>query len=102
MTIDNENRYKIKKGEKLIYIVGERSHQGSIRKFLWDKFNLFKVVRKVLFKYNILSIEECTDFMDEKVLYNIPMLDEITEAENEFIKITKFEIYKHKLIQGDY
>lgn len=94
LNLKDFNRYKVKKDEKLIYIIGERSHQRTIRSFLWNKYNSFKSINTIFFMYNILPIEDCIDFMENIILEEKESLDEIESYENQFIKITSFKSFR--------
>lgn len=98
VTIDEENKIKIKKGEKLIYITGERSNQRSLESFLANMSDIEKVHKKLFFTYKIIPAEVCMDFIGEKLFCNIDTND-IKEEENEYVKITKFEIYQDKYMK---
>ena len=98
LNLKNFNGYKVKKGEKLIYIIGERSHQRTIRSFLWDKYHSFKSVNSIFFRYNIIPIEDCIDFMENIILKEKESLEEIESYENQFIKITSFDIFRKNFL----
>lgn len=100
MAIDDAGKYKVRKGEKLIFITGERSHQRSLKSFLWDKAKLSKVINKLFFNYKMIPIEYCMDFMDGTVLDDISDMNEIIKRENKNIIITKFEYYQKQLAKG--
>ena len=100
MAIDDAGKYKVRKGEKLIFIAGERSHQRSLKSFLWDKAKLSKVINKLFFNYKMIPIEYCMDFMDGTVLDDISDMNEIIKRENKNIIITKFEYYQKQLAKG--
>ena len=97
MTIDDENKCKVKKGENLLFITGERSHQKTLKGFLADKYNKSKVVKRMLFSYKILPIEACEDFFEGIVMQDMTDLSGLIKRENKYMIITRFEFYKKQL-----
>lgn len=51
---------KLKPGDKIIYITGERSHQRDLKSFLMDKYKFFKNIKEE--DYKIIPSEECMEF----------------------------------------
>jgi len=97
MPIDDDNKYKVRKGEKLLFITGERSHQKTLKGFLADKYKKSKVIRKLFFSYKILPIEVCEDFFEGIVMQDMTDLSGLIKRENKYMIITRFDYYKKQL-----
>lgn len=54
----------LKKGDKLLYISGERDGQRNIKSFLLDYYDKSKVAKKLNFSYNFIPIEYCEDHIE--------------------------------------
>lgn len=59
--IDDLEKYTVKKGEKLIYIGGERFNQRSLNHFVGKMKSRFNSLKSFT-KSNILPIEDCMEF----------------------------------------
>ena len=80
---------KIKKGDMLLYIAGERSAQRDIKSFLYNNYNKSKVVKKLNFSYKFIPIEDCLDYNYYLVGYG--------KKENKYAKIEDFSLYKQEM-----
>lgn len=92
IALDDCENYTAEKGEKIIYITGERYNQNSIKEFLEDNYKLSKIVNENDFSYEIIPIEECNDFM-YKTVWDDEVDSEENIFENNFAKIIKFSTY---------
>lgn len=102
MYIDCYRECKIKKGEKLIYIIGERSGQWSLLNFLFRYLKQFEIVKKAFFDYSMLPVENCMGFMEKYVVPLFTRLERgFSVVESDYIKITKFKKYRNDILDKE-
>lgn len=91
--IDDMDEYTVTKGEKLIYLGGERFNQNSLEDFIGDMKDRFKSL-KYITKSNIIPAEDCMAFCD--VLFNIEenYEGECYRVKNDFADLIEFKEFK--------
>ncbi|MBP3596523.1 MAG: hypothetical protein J6J60_08780 [Clostridia bacterium] len=91
--IDNMEEYTVVKGEKLIYIGGERFNQKSLENFIGDMKDRFKSINNIT-KSNIIPVEDCMDFCS--MLFDIEETydGECHRVKNEFADLIEFKDFK--------
>ena len=91
--IDNMEEYTVTKGEKLIYIGGERFNQKSLEDFIGDMKDRFKSINNIT-KSNIIPVEDCMDFCS--MLFDIEETydGECHRIKNEFADLIEFKDFK--------
>lgn len=91
--IDTMEEYTVTKGEKLIYIGGERFNQKTLEDFIGDMKDRFKCLKNIT-KSNIIPVEDCMDFCD--MLFDIEenYAGESYRRKNEFADLIEFKDFK--------